>query len=814
MSAFDSGYQNSLDVHRLYTVKDKKIETGFKENFEAQADYFARELKSTSKALTLMPQLKEQNNLLRSLRGQDLLSTASNSLDAHDPQASLLTITVDGLSDYYKSETKNILELQKKHPDAGLKTYDQIMLDMQTEAATVRNRMHDVSGRKDWYGVAGNFAGMMWGAVQDPIVAASMLLGSGKIKGPSILKNAWKGFWTEAAIGAGSELMIQPFVYDWKAELNSPYSVQEAALTVLSVGGFAGVLRGGVGAGMDVASAMKASKSFRASGETAKADLVDAAIEMYENAPTLGNSKQHMDAMQKTHDAYVEGRVISQEEIDEVFGARAEEVALDPDSFDLPESMWNIKINDNSVVLHTNTDGDGNITRKWVEIKKGTNKDYKRSDFDTEVEWERYLKLKEDVAAEKARGRALIEEIRKSAGEPINTEFKIGTPIKLKELDDKAQDHAGRSFREPQRNLNLTPVNYRNRAKRLQGQIVSIGKELQEAMGESIAFLDPGIKNLSKITNKIKHKGYDSTGDLTDIIRAGFAVKEASDIPQIIEKISSRYEVLDEGIVVNAAGYIDQKLLVRFDNGLVGEIQLWSPHILAAKEGAEFVRDVFPKHLQEYVSDMNVPLRKDSGHDLYERQRSLLEDGEIKPGKYKEFKALEKAMKDLYAEASRFSKTSSNDALESGRPESRISNGEIFSHSPGLDDARINQPDNPPSGGSTVTAGRPSQLKNAETSLKSNKVISDTSTDIIPRNDTDGIHLGDENIKELMEAELVEAQRILDDSDGDFIIPISREDSRGQVGTDYVSAKKVFEDIAIEERVVNNLNLCMRGKGV
>ena len=306
-------------------------------------------------------------------------------------------------------------------------------------------------------------------------------------------------------------------------------------------------------------------------------------------------------------------------------------------------------------------------------------------------------------------------------------------PVRLQELNDIEIAKVELDFKSKQATLNLTPEEYRKAAQIPQKQLAVIGEELEGVMGESIAFLNPGLKDLAKIEGKINRKGYDGTGDLTDVIRAGFIVKDATDIPQIIEAIAIRYEVLDEGIVVNASGYRDQKLLVRFDNGLVGELQIWDPHLLAAKSGAEFVQDVFPRHLQEYASDMDIPPGKDSGHALYEKQRGLLEDGEIKPSKHDEFKVLEKAMQHLYGDAKRFANTSWNELSASGRPESRISSGETFSHSPGSADARINQPDNPPSGGSTVTAGRPSQLKNSETSLKSNDAIANASTDIIPK---------------------------------------------------------------------------------
>ena len=97
-------------------------------------------------------------------------------------------------------------------------------------------------------------------------------------------------------------------------------------------------------------------------------------------------------------------------------------------------------------------------------------------------------------------------------------------------------------------------------------------------------------------------------------------------------------------------------------------------------------------------------------------------------------------MMPCYSDASRFAKTSWNDALESGWPESRISKGDTASQAPGLADERINQPSRytseDGSDGMTVTAGRPSQLKNVETSLKSNDAIVRTSVspkDIIPK---------------------------------------------------------------------------------
>jgi hypothetical protein len=90
-------------------------------------------------------------------------------------------------------------------------------------------------------------------------------------------------------------------------------------------------------------------------------------------------------------------------------------------------------------------------------------------------------------------------------------------------------------------------------------------------------------------------------------------------------------------------------------------------------------------------------------------------------------------MMPCYSDASRFAKTSWNDALESGRPESYISAPLAGSQAPGSAEHLINQAEIEPSAGSTITAGRPSQLKNTETSLKSNDAIVKSSTDSIPK---------------------------------------------------------------------------------
>lgn len=45
------------------------------------------------------------------------------------------------------------------------------------------------------------------------------------------------------------------------------------------------------------------------------------------------------------------------------------------------------------------------------------------------------------------------------------------------------------------------------------------------------------------------------------------------------------FDVLDEGWTQSPTGYVDRKVLIRFDGGTIGEVQIWEPQMLAAKSG-------------------------------------------------------------------------------------------------------------------------------------------------------------------------------------------------------------------------------------
>ena len=89
-------------------------------------------------------------------------------------------------------------------------------------------------------------------------------------------------------------------------------------------------------------------------------------------------------------------------------------------------------------------------------------------------------------------------------------------------------------------------------------------------------------KDSAKLKINGKYKG--DASKMTDIVRGTFSVMHPRDVPVIIKNLSKRFKGVDEGFQINDSNYFDRKVLVQFDNGQVGEIQIVSPHLYWFKE--------------------------------------------------------------------------------------------------------------------------------------------------------------------------------------------------------------------------------------
>lgn len=92
--------------------------------------------------------------------------------------------------------------------------------------------------------VAGEVAGTMGGALTDHVFLATLPLGTAA-RGAGIVGNAMKAFGQEAAIGAGTELVIQGSNYNFKQAIGLDYGLADLAIDTLSAGVAGGVIRAG-----------------------------------------------------------------------------------------------------------------------------------------------------------------------------------------------------------------------------------------------------------------------------------------------------------------------------------------------------------------------------------------------------------------------------------------------------------------------------------------------------------------------------------------------------------------------------------------
>lgn len=222
-----------------------------------------------------------------------------------------------------------------------------------------------------------------------------------------------------------------------------------------------------------------------------------------------------------------------------------------------------------------------------------------------------------------------------------------------------------------------------------------------DAFGKGVAdegaeWKNPGVKKQATSAEKMARKGYDSTSQLTDVVRGGFVVKSPQDADRVMAALRTRFgEVVDEGWQITEAGYFDRKALIRFDDGTVGEVQFWHPDMLEAK-GSE-------------------------GHKLYSEMRGLAADDPkflelLDRQKELYLSAVAKSTDDWLPVLSRLvadmeggrpasGNASSKAASDNLTPESITSAGSADRQSPPA--SPLNQAELP-----LITAGRDSQSKN------------------------------------------------------------------------------------------------------
>lgn len=128
-----------------------------------------------------------------------------------------------------------------------------------------------------------------------------------------------------------------------------------------------------------------------------------------------------------------------------------------------------------------------------------------------------------------------------------------------------------------------------------------------------IKFSNPGVKGEARMREKINPLR--PIAGVTDVVRGGFKVATPQLANDLIEALGREFVIADEGWKITPDGYFDRKVLVRFPDGMIGELQFWEPNMLAAKEEL-------------------------GGHKLYEQARRPDIDPLVRAGLVREMQAL------------------------------------------------------------------------------------------------------------------------------------------------------------------------------
>ena len=387
--------------------------------------------------------------------------------------------------------------------------------------------------------------------------------------------------------------------------------------------------------------------------------------------------------------------------------------------------------------------------------------------------------------------------VRDDAGvsTPKAPEFKVGKPIKLNDVPNDLRKSVEDALIEKQIGRDWDDV-YAV-AQQWQDELGEIGKGIADDL-DGVEFSNPGIKVRKTAEGRAIDKGK-KPGEMKDIVRAGFLVSKPSDGDAIVTGLGKRLEVLDEDWFVTPDGYFDRKVAVRFDDGTVGEIQIWEPNVLEAKE-------------------------KGGGHKMYEKRRKMvvtINGVEVaKPGMEKAARVLREEMQALYsgalkdsapewrglyaadtfspgsggkvsgASASSSENIASNLSRESGRAESVTSAGLTDVQTPGSDRVITNAA-SPPDGVVTTTAGRPSQSAKISTSSNEAIGVSSVTDDIVA---DDSLYTKD-------------AERILQENP-DLEVPVGVRMEDGAPVVETRPLKEIIDEIDEDAGKIDDLFTC------
>lgn len=278
-----------------------------------------------------------------------------------------------------------------------------------------------------------------------------------------------------------------------------------------------------------------------------------------------------------------------------------------------------------------------------------------------------------------------------------------------------------------------------------QADLAKAGREVADELG--LTFADPGVKNQADAEAKLSRKGYDDAAQITDVVRGAFVLEGEGQRAAVVAAMRQRFELIDEGVnVAPLGGYVDQKLIVRFPDGLLGEVQIVGRAMWDAK--------------------------KTGGDALFKQARDL-------PRGSAERVRLDQEMRELYAAAAELDRNASTGS--GGASGNKAANASSDTTLPLSDTSKALTSDQEPRSSAQAsisdvssTAGRPSQSTNL-------------------RDDVSGMGSRAQNAEGMSSGKMM---------DGEQISPSAARD-----GLDFLTSPKVAEDLAAATRAMEQSGL-------
>ena len=139
----------------------------------------------------------------------------------------------------------NLDNLRKRFPNEAFRGRDDMDTDIADHAAKLRAKFDKVNSHaSEWESFFGTLGGGIAAGFADPLNILTLPVSAGRATGSTFLRSTMNAFGRGAMVGAGFETMAQPFVYDYKKDIDSPYELSDAVMNIAFGGIGEGLLAG------------------------------------------------------------------------------------------------------------------------------------------------------------------------------------------------------------------------------------------------------------------------------------------------------------------------------------------------------------------------------------------------------------------------------------------------------------------------------------------------------------------------------------------------------------------------------------------